>query len=56
VLHGNAGHALHRGYLADLAQKFAQKGPKGEITIVIAGANPKFEKADDEPFEEDSDE
>ncbi|MCX5772632.1 MAG: 16S rRNA (cytidine(1402)-2'-O)-methyltransferase [Candidatus Hydrogenedentes bacterium] len=35
---------VHRGYLADLAVKFNEKAPKGEITIVIAGSNPKFEK------------
>ena len=37
---------VHRGYLADLADKFKEKTPKGEITIVIAGSNPKFEKTD----------
>ena len=35
---------VHRGYLADLADKFKEKATKGEITIVIAGSNPKFEK------------
>ncbi len=38
---------VHRGYLADLAGQFKEKAPKGEITIVIAGANPKFEKTND---------
>jgi len=32
----------HRGYLADLAPRFAQTPPRGEVTIVIAGNNPKF--------------
>ncbi len=35
---------VHRGYLDDLAQQFAERAPKGEVTIVIAGSNPKFEK------------
>ncbi len=33
---------IHRGYLADLAREFDEKKVKGEITIVIAGNNPKF--------------
>ena len=32
----------HRGYLSDLAAEFAGKTVKGEITVVIAGSNPKF--------------
>ncbi len=32
----------HRGYLNDLSQRFADKKIKGEVTIVIAGSNPKF--------------
>ena len=33
---------VHRGYLSDLAQQ-AQEGPvKGEVTVIIAGNNPKF--------------
>jgi 16S rRNA (cytidine1402-2'-O)-methyltransferase len=39
---------VHRGYLAELAEKFSGKAPKGEITIVIAGSNPKFEKNESE--------
>lgn len=35
---------IHRGYLADLAELFASKTVKGEVTVVIAGNNPKFEK------------
>ena len=37
---------VHRGYLDELAARFSEKAPKGEITIVIAGSNPKFEKND----------
>ena len=32
----------HRGYLSDLMVEFADKKVKGEITVVIAGNNPKF--------------
>lgn len=31
-----------RGWLSDLAEQFADKKVKGEITVVIAGNNPKF--------------
>lgn len=31
-----------RGYLSDLAAKYDGVQPKGEITVVIAGNNPKF--------------
>ena len=33
---------VERGWLSDLAAKFASQTPKGEVAIVIAGANPKF--------------
>lgn len=33
---------VHRGYLADLAAAFKDAKVKGEVAIVIAGANPKF--------------
>jgi 16S rRNA (cytidine1402-2'-O)-methyltransferase len=33
---------IHRGYLSDLADKFRNRKIKGEVTIVIAGNNPKF--------------
>lgn len=33
-----------RGYLSDLAGQFAGAKVKGEVAIVIAGANPKFRK------------
>jgi 16S rRNA (cytidine1402-2'-O)-methyltransferase len=39
---------VHRGYLEELAPKFQAKPPKGEITIVIAGNNPKFARPDEE--------
>ena len=31
-----------RGYLGDLTENFRDKKVKGEVTIVIAGSNPKF--------------
>lgn len=34
---------IHRGYLQELATEFEAKTPKGEISVVIAGSNPKFE-------------
>jgi 16S rRNA (cytidine1402-2'-O)-methyltransferase len=33
---------IHRGYLEELCQTFENKKIKGEITVVIAGNNPKF--------------
>ena len=33
---------VRRGYLSDLAKEFAGEKVKGEVAIVIAGANPKF--------------
>lgn len=35
---------VHRGYLADLADEFANRKVKGEITVVISGNNPKFSR------------
>ena len=35
---------VHRGYLSDLAAEFADGKVKGEITVVIAGSNPKFQR------------
>ena len=32
----------HRGYLAELIEEFSDKKIKGEVTVVIAGNNPKF--------------
>jgi len=36
---------VHRDYLEVLARRFSETPPKGEITVVIAGNNPKFEQA-----------
>jgi 16S rRNA (cytidine1402-2'-O)-methyltransferase len=48
--------AVHRGYLADLAEQFKGKEIKGEVTIVIAGNNPKFrEEAVEVEDEEEGD-
>ena len=33
---------VHRGFLADLVQKFKEKKIRGEVTVVIAGNHPKF--------------
>ena len=35
---------VHRAYLAELCEQFAQQKTKGEITVVIAGNHPKFIK------------
>ena len=35
---------VHRGYLSDLLERFRDRRIKGEVTIVIAGNNPKFLK------------
>ena len=35
-----------RGWLSELAQRFAETAPRGEVTIVIAGNNPKFMRDD----------
>ena len=35
---------VERGYLADLADSFRERTIKGEVTVVIAGSNPKFLK------------
>ena len=47
---------IHRGYLGDLAELFAQKSIKGEVTIAIAGNNPKFEKTSSDEEDEQYDE
>ncbi|MGQ9731556.1 MAG: 16S rRNA (cytidine(1402)-2'-O)-methyltransferase [Candidatus Zipacnadales bacterium] len=33
---------VDRGYLSDLAERYAGRVVKGEVTVVIAGNNPKF--------------
>lgn len=35
---------VSRGYLADLCEEFREQKVKGEVTIVIAGNNPKFQR------------
>ncbi len=35
---------VSRGYLSDLAREFAGAKVKGEVALVIAGANPKFSR------------
>ncbi len=42
---------VHRGYLDELVPKFADVTPKGEITVVIAGNNPKFANDDEDESE-----
>jgi 16S rRNA (cytidine1402-2'-O)-methyltransferase len=37
---------VHRGYLSDLAAAFRDRKVKGEVTVVIAGAHPKFRRGD----------
>jgi len=37
---------VHRGYLDELAEQFAGVTPKGEVTVVISGSNPKFREPD----------
>ena len=37
--------AVHRGFLEDLAERFAVSPIRGEVTVVIAGSNPKFSKS-----------
>ena len=38
-----------RGWLSELAERFAEEEPRGEVTIVVAGNNPKFMKPLAEP-------
>lgn len=38
---------VHRGYLSDLVEEFNGVKIKGEVTIVIAGNNPKFRRKTD---------
>lgn len=39
---------IHRGYLSDLAEAFAEKKVKGEVVVVIAGNHPKFRRSENE--------
>ena len=45
---------IHRGGLRELAEKFADREVKGEITVVIAGNNPKFILPDEPDIRPDS--
>ena len=36
---------VHRGYLADLVEQFRDTKIRGEVTVVVAGNNPKFLKS-----------
>jgi len=40
---------VERGYLSDLAARFADAKVKGEVALVIAGANPKFARTAESP-------
>ena len=40
-----------RGTLIDLIGQIGTRPLKGEVTFVIAGANPKFDHSDEEPQE-----
>lgn len=46
---------VRRGTLSQLAEAFAGKPPKGEVTFVIAGANPKFDHSEDPEAQESPD-
>jgi 16S rRNA (cytidine1402-2'-O)-methyltransferase len=35
---------VHRGFLVDLAARFEKEEVRGEVTIVVAGDNPKFRR------------
>lgn len=38
---------IARGWTSDLAERFSREEPRGEVTVVIAGNNPKFLRPDD---------
>jgi 16S rRNA C1402 (ribose-2'-O) methylase RsmI len=46
---------VERGYLSELLPRFAGKPVKGEVTIVIAGSNPKFAREEPDVLEMDTD-
>ncbi|MBD3237455.1 MAG: 16S rRNA (cytidine(1402)-2'-O)-methyltransferase [Candidatus Eisenbacteria bacterium] len=37
--------AVHRGWLSELAEQFAETTVRGEVTVVIAGDHPKFRRS-----------
>ncbi len=47
---------IHRGHLSELREQFQGRNVKGEITMVIAGNNPRFCRDTDEPDADDDDE
>ena len=47
---------VHRGSLGELCGKFKDVKVRGEITVVIAGNNPKFSASEDETEDNDADE
>ena len=44
---------VHRGFLSDLLEHFTDRKVKGEVTIVIAGNNPKFTAPDPNQQQDD---
>lgn len=42
---------VRRGYLSDLVEHYTDRNVKGEVTIVIAGNNEKFQRDTDQPEE-----
>jgi 16S rRNA (cytidine1402-2'-O)-methyltransferase len=44
-----------RGFAGELAARLAGKVLKGEVTVVVAGANPKFSRTDDDGCADDGD-
>ena len=47
---------VHRGTLSELSERFKDVKVRGEITVVIAGNNPKFSAGADEQEDDDEDE
>jgi 16S rRNA C1402 (ribose-2'-O) methylase RsmI len=46
--------SIRRGTLAELAAAFEGKTVRGEVTVVIAGSNPKFRTEEADQAEADS--
>jgi 16S rRNA (cytidine1402-2'-O)-methyltransferase len=44
-----------RGYAGELAAQLAGKDLKGEVTVVVAGANPKFSRSETDAGDDDGD-
>ena len=47
---------VHRGSLGELCEKFKDVKVRGEVTVVIAGNNPKFSAPEDEAEDNGEDE